>query len=119
MAPEPCDGRPLRVLLAADKLGYAEARLHGAGRLLVDWVCAFDPARVLARAVVLRDPGGIAAELARAGLPIDVLAARRFDPAPLLSLLRLVRRERIDLLHVQDFAAGALGRLAGLLSGRP
>jgi glycosyltransferase involved in cell wall biosynthesis len=118
-SPRPFAPAPIRVLLATDKLGYADARLHGAGRLVVDWTRSFDPARVRVQTVVFRDPSGLAAELGRAGLPIEVLGAGRSAPACLAELLRIVRRERVDVLHVQEFAAGTLGRVAGLLARRP
>jgi glycosyltransferase involved in cell wall biosynthesis len=41
------------------------------------------------------------------------------DPAGLVELVRLLRRERPDILHASSSKAGILGRLAALLAGVP
>lgn len=56
----------------------------------------------------------------RAGVPCRVLgAAGRYDPRPVLRLRRLLRHERIELLHAHCFLANVAGRLAGRLAGTP
>jgi glycosyltransferase involved in cell wall biosynthesis len=56
----------------------------------------------------------------RAGVPCRTLGAEsRFDPRPLLRLHRILRRERIDVLHAHCFLANVAGRLAGRLAGTP
>ncbi|MGH8579827.1 MAG: glycosyltransferase [Gammaproteobacteria bacterium] len=115
------DGKdaPIRVLFATDKLGYSTAKLHGAGRLTVEWSKAFDPARVEWHACVLRDPGTMAHELRQQNVPISFLNAGRFDPRTLWAFVHMIRKHHIDVLHVQEFGAGTLGRLAGLVTGTP
>jgi glycosyltransferase involved in cell wall biosynthesis len=110
---------PVRVLLVTDKLGYAGARLHGAGRLVVAWTQAFDPSRVRIVACALRDPGQLGAEYERQSVPITFLRVRRYDPRTILRLVRLIRAHHIDVLHLQEFAASTFGRIAGLLTRTP
>jgi glycosyltransferase involved in cell wall biosynthesis len=115
----PFSERPVRVLLVTDKLGYAGARLHGAGRLVTAWTQAFDPSRVRVVACALRDPSRLRAEFERDGIPITFLDAGRFDPRTILRLIRLIRAYQIDVLHLQEFGASTLGRIAGLLTRTP
>ncbi|MEO8088805.1 MAG: glycosyltransferase [Gemmatimonadales bacterium] len=102
-----------------DKLGYAGATLHGAGRLVVAWSEAFDPSRVKIVACALRDPGRLYEGFERAGVPITFLGVRRYDPSAILRLIRLIRAHQIDVLHLQEFGASTFGRIAGLLTRRP
>ena len=112
-------GRAVRVLLVTDKLGYEQAKLHGVGRLVVEWTRGFHPARVAVVACALRDPGGLRNDFRRDGTPITFLRHGRFNPIAIWSLIRLIRRHRIDVLHLQEFGASTLGRIAGLLTGTP
>jgi glycosyltransferase involved in cell wall biosynthesis len=57
---------------------------------------------------------------ARAGAPCLTLGATApLDPRPLLRLHRLLRRERIDILHAHCFLANVAARLVGRLAGTP
>jgi glycosyltransferase involved in cell wall biosynthesis len=57
---------------------------------------------------------------ARAGAPCVTLGAvGRLDPRPLVRLHRLLRRERIDILHAHCFLANVAARLVGRLAGTP
>ncbi len=118
--PEPRPhSRPLHVLLIADKLGFQEVKLHGTGRLIVEWATAFDPARVQVHTYVLRDVGGLAEQLARSGVPITFLHRGRFSPRTLWTLLELIRRHQIDVLHLNGHGSSAFGRLAGRITRTP
>jgi glycosyltransferase involved in cell wall biosynthesis len=110
---------PLRVLLACDKLGYGDERLHGIGRLMVDWTRGLLRAGVDVTTVVLRKPGPIAAQLARESLPFVYLGRAGFDPRTLTDLVRLVRERRIQVAHLQNYGATALGRVAAGVCGIP
>lgn len=108
----------VRVLLACDHVGFDD-RLHGSGRIMVELARAFDPTRVALHACVLQ-PGGALGEALRAeGVPLEFLGRGRFDVRVLGDLVRRIRRERIQVLHVWDFGASTFGRLAGLLTGTP
>jgi glycosyltransferase involved in cell wall biosynthesis len=67
-----------------------------------------------------RQDGPLATEIADAGVVRYDLDARRLsDPRALIRLLRLVRRERIDLLHAHGQDASILAALARCLCGFP
>ncbi|HET8622239.1 MAG TPA: glycosyltransferase family 4 protein [Gemmatimonadales bacterium] len=110
---------PIRVLVVADKLGFPGVRLHGMGRAIVEWTRSFDPARVALHTCVLRDVGGYRADAVAAGEPIEFLDLSPFSLATLAALIRRVRRQDIEVLHLNGLGASTFGRLAGRLTARP
>jgi glycosyltransferase involved in cell wall biosynthesis len=65
--------------------------------------------------------GPIGQELREIGVPVHCLckAPSLYSPVTLYELIRLMRRERPDVVHAQLFAANFYGRLAGMMSGVP
>jgi len=100
-------------------LGYEDAKLHGAGRLMVEWTKAFDPQRVRVTACILREGGEIGEELKREGTPITFFGDGRFNPISIFKFMKAIRRDKIDVLHLQAFGASTFGRIAGLLTRTP
>jgi glycosyltransferase involved in cell wall biosynthesis len=111
-------------------------QVGGAERLVADLVRSLDPARVQAVTCHYRTPGPLAAELEREGFRVVYLDkdiwTRRWGRAAravlwpvvvaesvrfVLRLSRLVRDERIDVVHAHEFSAGLWGRIAGRLAG--
>lgn len=119
-APEsqPFPERPIRVLIVCDHIGYGHA-LHGAGRMMVEMTMGFDPRRVEVTSCVLRSPEELGRRLNAEGVPLQFLSAHRFSPLPLARIVSLVRQRQIDVIHVTDFQADTLGRLAGMITGKP
>jgi L-malate glycosyltransferase len=109
----------LRVLLAHDRLGYEQAGLHGGGRLLLEWTRALEERGVRVVPVVLRSSPNLRALVKREGFPVRFLERANADPRTLIDLVRIVRRERIDLLHLQGHGARLFGRLAAGVTRRP
>lgn len=76
-------------------------------------------------AVVMTRPGPRAAaaalELTEAGIPVHTLARRRgkVSPLALLELVRLLRRERVDVLHAHKHGPNVWAAVAGRLAGVP
>ena len=109
---------PVRVLIANDHLGWGDA-LHGVGRYLLNITTHFDPALVAAHPVILRDEPVLAERFRESGVNLRVLGRSKSDPRALLDLMRIVRRERIEVIHVQAIKADTLGRIVGLCTGIP
>ncbi len=108
------DKRAGRVLLFIDALLKG-----GAERLVVELARRLNSARFDPAVACFRQEA-FAEELAAAGRPCHVVPKRRpFDLALLFRLLRLLRRERIALVHAHDIQSGAYGTLAARLSRRP
>lgn len=110
--------RPVRVLIVCDHIGYGHA-LHGAGRMMVEMTMGFNPRRVEVTSCVLRDGAELGRRLNAEGVPLQFFGAHRFSPLPLARIVSLVRRKEIDVIHVTDFQADTLGRLAGMITGKP
>lgn len=112
-------GRPVNVLMVTDKLGLPDVPLTGLGRMIVEWSTAFAPDRVAMRTWVLRDPAGLVPSLRAEGRPIESLDASTASLRPLVEMVRAIRRDGIDVLHLQGYQSATLGRIAGLLTGTP
>lgn len=109
--------RPLRVILADDRLGYEKSGLHGGGRLMIDRTRALVERGLHVRAVIRSESLRAVAEAE--GLPFVFLGRAQFDPRMLTDLTALIRRERIDVAHLQGLSTSTFGRLAAKLTGIP
>ena len=107
---------PVRVLIACDHIDY-DGALHGGGRQLIELVRALDRRQVDPTVCVLRGASPLGAQLRDEGLPFHFLDDSRFSPASLGKLLKLIRRQRIEVAHLTDFGACTFGRIAARLSG--
>lgn len=110
------NGKPLRVLWLADKLGYGE-HLHGLGQYYLTVAPAMRGAEVIPG--VFHSTNGLSARLAAAGVRLQEFRGGVWNPWTFWTLLRYVRREQVDLLHVHGYGSAALGRIAGWLTHRP
>jgi glycosyltransferase involved in cell wall biosynthesis len=111
-------GSPLRILLVNDHLGWGE-QIHGVARLFELWASHLDAERFSVSVLILRAESGLARIFTERGIPIRFLGRGRYDPATLLDLLRIIRDERVDVLHLQGYGGSTFGRLAARLTGTP
>ncbi|MEB3282415.1 MAG: glycosyltransferase [Lyngbya sp.] len=110
---------PLRVLHIIDKLSVDGSGIHGATKLL-DWLTSYsDKDKFQFSVCSLRsvEPAGEIFE--QNGIPIFFLGRHKFDPRTLFDLLKLIRREQPDILHLHGYGAANFGRIASLLTGIP
>ena len=110
---------PIRVLHVCDKFGINGATVHGVTRLLSWWFPRFDRRRFDCRLVGLRARDASAAFLTERDIAVECLDKGRLDPTTLTDLVRLIRRDKIDLLHLHGYGASDFGRVAGLMTGVP
>ncbi len=106
----------LRALWVADKLGYGD-RLHGVGQYYLTVIPALRTVEIVP--AVLRSTNGLASHFEAHGIALRQFHRGRFNPLTLWTLLRTIRREHIDVLHVHGYGASAFGRLAGWLTRTP
>lgn len=67
----------------------------------------------------LREPGPLAGELEKLGVPVHVVRFRsRWDPMALTRLLRMVRSLGVDLVHAHMYRANVPATVLGLLEPR-
>lgn len=94
--------------------------IGGMERVLASLVRGVDRARYRARVLCLVSRGAIAEELQLAGVSVDCFewnGAHR--AAELWRLARWFRGHEVTILHTHGYAAGVLGRVAGVLARTP
>lgn len=105
---------PRRVLFLIDELDVG-----GTEQQILELVKRLDRRRYLPLVCCFR-PGKVSREIESAGVRVVVLRKRaKADLRLVLALVRLMRRERIDLLQTYLFTANTWGRLAGILARVP
>ncbi len=93
--------------------------MHGVKRLFSWMIPRFDPARYNVALVSLRKKDLSEETLESMGIDISYLHRSKFDPATLTALLKVMDRQRTDILHLHGYGATTFGRLAGLMRGLP
>ena len=112
-------GRRLNVLQVCDHLGWEGSRMHGVKRLFAWMIPRFDPDRYAVSLVSLRKKDLSEETLESMGIDITYLHKSKFDPTTLPALLDVIRRKRIDILHLHGYGATTFGRLAAAMRGLP
>src|SRR5436190_6309224 len=111
--------RPLNILQVCDHLGWEGSRMHGVKRLFGWMIPRFDRDRFHVSLVSLRKKDLSEETLDALGIDITYLERSKFDPMTLPAMLRVIDRQRIDVLHLHGYGATTFGRLAGALRGIP
>lgn len=109
----------IRVLHVVDKLTVGTSVLHGVTRVLSWWIPEYDRNRFQVSVCSLRGWDRAADYLDNLGIRVMCLDKGKFDPLTLSTLLRLVKHERVELLHLHGYGATTFGRLVGLIAGIP
>lgn len=111
---------PITVLHLCEHFGNEQVSFHGVSRSFELWIPAYDKARFRVLLCSRQGPSGPAeARLRAAGITPLHLGYGRTDPRNLFALIRLVRREKVDIIHAHGYGACTWGRLAGLLLRLP
>ena len=93
--------------------------MHGVKRLFAWMIPRFDRSRFEVSLVSLRKRDLSEETLDALGIDITYLEKSRFDPTTLPSLLRVIDRKQIDVLHLHGYGATTFGRLAAAGRGIP
>jgi glycosyltransferase involved in cell wall biosynthesis len=109
----------LNVLQVCDHLGWEGSRMHGVKRLFAWMIPRFDRERFNVSLVSLRKKDVSEETLESFGIDITYLHKSKFDPSTLSALLNVIRRKRIDVLHLHGYGATTFGRLAGAMRRIP
>jgi glycosyltransferase involved in cell wall biosynthesis/protein-tyrosine-phosphatase len=107
--------RQLRVchIMSADLWAGAEVQLATTAAHLVN------ESGVSVSAVLLNE-GQLAANLRRLGVPVTILDETRINSLKILiGLVRILREQRIDLVHTHRYKDTVLGLIAGRIAGVP
>lgn len=116
----PMPARPITVLQLCEHFGNAQSVFHGVARSFELWLPAFDAARFRVLLCSRRGCDPVAdARFRAAGIQPLYLGYGKRDPRNLTALLRLLRRERVDIIHAHGYGACTWGRVAGHLRRMP
>jgi len=112
-------GRRLNVLQVCDHLGWEGSRMHGVKRLFAWMIPRFDPSRYNVWLVSLRKKDLSEETLESFGVNITYLHKSKFDPGTLTALLKVMDRQKTDILHLHGYGATTFGRAAGAMRRLP
>src|SRR5436190_6637689 len=93
--------------------------MHGVKRLFSWMIPRFDRERFNVSLLSLRRKDLSEETLDSLGIDITYLERGKFDPLTLPAMLRIVDRQRIDVLHLHGYGATTFGRIVGALRGIP
>ena len=105
----------ITVLQLCEHFGGREASLHGVARGFQWWIPAFDASRFRVLLCSRKGRDRAAEQMEAGGLTPLYLNAGKFSPLNLVRLIRILRREKVDIIHAHGYGACTWGRLAGLL----
>nr|QNO41770.1 D-inositol-3-phosphate glycosyltransferase [Methanosarcinales archaeon ANME-2c ERB4]QNO42747.1 D-inositol-3-phosphate glycosyltransferase [Methanosarcinales archaeon ANME-2c ERB4] len=108
----------INVLLVADHLSYA-GNMHGVGRLFSNTLPRFNKNKYNIVPCVLRKKDALNDLFTSQGIKIRYLGKTKFDPFTFMTLFKIIKEEKIDILHLHQYGASNFGRLAGFVAGVP
>ncbi|HMP74908.1 MAG TPA: glycosyltransferase family 4 protein [Kiritimatiellia bacterium] len=103
------------ILHLCEHFGGREATLHGVARAFQWWLPNYDATRFRVLLCSRKGWDKAAEQMKAAGTPPFTLGYGKMDPRNLVALIRLARRERVDLIHAHGYGACTWGRIAGIL----
>jgi len=108
----------IRVLQVMDKCAIRGSPIHGVSRLLLTWWPEFQHGDTELSLCVLRGEGGCTV-FSKAGIAVEDLNRGKLDPRTVIDLVKIIKRDQIDILHCHGYGATNFGRVAGLLTNTP
>ena len=112
------NNKKIRVLQVTDKCAVRGSPIHGLTRLLLNWVPEFKKTNVDMLLCVLRTDEGCG-DFLSLGVPRTVLDRGKLDPRTILDLIRVIKKEKIQILHCHGYGSSTFGRIAGFVTRTP
>jgi glycosyltransferase involved in cell wall biosynthesis len=101
----------INVLWAVDHLGF-NGKIHGAGMFYLNVIPAFDKRRFDITMCVLRKKDHLHTYVEKREIKkIYYLGKGKYDPLTLFELLKVVKKEKIDIMHLHGYGSDNFGRL--------
>jgi glycosyltransferase involved in cell wall biosynthesis len=108
----------INVLLAIDKAGY-DGKMHGGGRFFFNILSRINQERFKVIPCILRREDSLKSLFEKEGIRVRYLGRGKFDPLVLFDFLKLIRKEKIHIMHLNSFGSQLFGRLSGAITGVP
>ena len=110
---------PIRVMILVDKFDYHGTYINGPSRYFSWVVPRFNRGRVEPFLCALRDAGRSDTIFRNEGIPVQYFGLHKYNPTTLQKIMRFVRDNGIDLLHLTGYGSTTFGRLAARGCGKP
>ncbi len=105
-------GSIINVLWAVDHLGFDE-RIHGAGMFYLNVIPAFDRSKFNVSMCVLRKKDSLHKYAIERGITnISYLGRSKYDPFTVFDFINILKRDKIDIMHLHGYGANNFGRFA-------
>ena len=112
--------KQITILHLCEHFGDKQVSFHGVSRLFELWIPAFDKGRFRVLLCSRKGPSELADQrLKAAGIAPLYLGYGKMDPRNLFKLMGIMRREKVDVLHLHGYGASTWGRIAGMLLRKP
>ena len=102
----------IKDLFVADKFGVRGSSTHGVSRLFTWMIPRFDKNRYDVRLIGLRRSDQACETLKRQGIDIISLNKGRFDFSTIPEIIRIVKKEKADSLHLHGYGSSNFWRIA-------
>lgn len=107
------------VLHICDKLGAGGSSIHGVSRLLSWWFPVLEEEGYKPGLCVLRPQDSAGDYFVERGIPVNYLGRSKFDIRTATDLIRILKKERPDIVHLHGYGSWTFGRLAARIAGVP
>ncbi len=111
--------RKLTIVHICDHLGWEGSRMHGVKRLFAWMIPRFDASRFQVSLISLRRKDLSEDTLEQFGIDVTYMARHKFDPATFPALLKVLRKQQADIVHMHGYGATTFGRLCAWRMGIP
>ncbi|MFC1497787.1 glycosyltransferase family 4 protein [Verrucomicrobiota bacterium] len=111
--------KKITVLQLCEHFGGKAASLHGVARGFQWWLPEFDENRFRVILCSRKARDKAAEQMEAVGLEPCYLGYGKFDPRNFFKLVRLIKDEKVDIIHAHGYGACTWGRLAGIFLKKP
>jgi glycosyltransferase involved in cell wall biosynthesis len=106
----------IKVLHVVDKFGVKGSSVHGVSRLFSWWIPRFDKDQFDVRLIGLRRADEACANLRQQGIDVISLNKGKFDFSTITEIVKIVRQQKVDILHLHGYGATNFGRIAAKIT---
>ena len=110
--------RRLNILWSTDHCCY-DGILHAGGRLFLDVIPRLDPERFRVVPTMTRSSDEVRAIFEASPLDVDIFDVHPKDLRTIYRFYDIVRREKIDVMHLHCYGTSTFGRIASVFTGTP
>ena len=108
----------INILWLVDHLGY-NGFLHGAGKYYLNTIPFFDKSSFNIILCVLRSRDNLTSQFEEKGIKVHHLGRNKLDLLTILDVIKLIKKDKINLIHCHGYGSANFGRLAKIFTHTP